>query len=65
MAQRVCRRPLTAKARIKAGSVRVGFVVDKVALGKVFIFPSNSAFTCQHHSTNAPHPSSSTCCFYQ
>ena len=57
MAQRVCCRPLTAKALIKAGSVRVGFVVDKVALRKIFLFPSTSAFNCQHHSTSAPHSS--------
>ena len=35
MAQAVSRRPLTADARVSAGSVRVGFMVDKVALGQV------------------------------
>jgi hypothetical protein len=35
------------------GSVRVGFVVDKVALGQVFL-PSTSVFPCQIHSTGAP-----------
>jgi hypothetical protein len=35
------------------GSVRVGFVVDKVALGQVFS-PSTSVFTCQFLSTGAP-----------
>jgi hypothetical protein len=36
MAQAVSRRPLTAEARVDPGSVPVGFVVDKVALGQVF-----------------------------
>jgi hypothetical protein len=36
MAQAVSRRPLTAEARFDFGSVHVGFVVDKVALGQVF-----------------------------
>jgi hypothetical protein len=35
------------------GSVHVGFVVDKVALGQVFP-PSTSVFPCQFHSTDAP-----------
>jgi hypothetical protein len=35
------------------GSVRVGFLVDKVALGQVFP-PSTSVFHCQFHSTGAP-----------
>jgi hypothetical protein len=35
------------------GSVHVGFVVDKVALGQVFP-PSSSVFPCQFHSTGAP-----------
>ena len=34
-------------------TVRAGFVVDKVALGKVFL-PGTSVFF-RHHSTNAPH----------
>jgi hypothetical protein len=37
MAQAVSRRPLTAEARFDPGSVHVGFVVDKVALGQVFL----------------------------
>jgi hypothetical protein len=37
MAQVVSRRPLTAEARVRAGSIHVGFVVDKVALGQVFL----------------------------
>jgi hypothetical protein len=36
MAQVVIRRPLTAKAQVRA-QVHVGFVVDKVALGQVFL----------------------------
>jgi hypothetical protein len=35
------------------GSVHVGFVVNKVALGQVFS-PSTSVFPCQFHSTGAP-----------
>jgi hypothetical protein len=35
------------------GSVHVGFVVDKVALGQVFP-PSTSVLPCQFHSTGAP-----------
>jgi hypothetical protein len=34
------------------GSVHVGFVVDKVALGQVF--PRVLRFSCQFHSTGAP-----------
>jgi hypothetical protein len=37
MAQVVSRRPLTAEARVCPGSIHVGFVVDKVALGQVFL----------------------------
>jgi hypothetical protein len=37
MAQVVCRRFLTAEARVRAGSIHVGFVVDKVTLGQVFL----------------------------
>jgi hypothetical protein len=37
MAQVVSRRPLTAEARIVSGSIHVGFVVDKVTLGQVFL----------------------------
>ena len=51
------------------GSVHVGFVVDKVALGQVFP-PSTSVFPCPFHSTGAPllekikktSSSSSQCC---
>jgi hypothetical protein len=35
------------------GSVCVGFVVEKVALGQV-LSPSTSVFPCQFHSTGAP-----------
>jgi hypothetical protein len=37
MAQAVIRRPLTAEARVHARSAHVEFVVDKVALGQVFL----------------------------
>jgi hypothetical protein len=53
MAQAVSRRLLTAETRFDPGSVHVGFVVDKVALGQVFS-PSTSGFPCQFHSTGAP-----------
>jgi hypothetical protein len=36
MVQAVSRWPLTTEARVDPGSVHVGFVVDKVALGQVF-----------------------------
>jgi len=32
----------------------MGFVVDRVALGQVFL--SVLIFSCQHYSTNAPRP---------
>jgi hypothetical protein len=35
------------------GSVHMGFVVDKVALGQVFL-PRTSVFSCQFHFTGAP-----------
>jgi hypothetical protein len=37
MAQAVSRRPLNAETRVHPGSVHVGFVVDKVTLGQVFL----------------------------
>jgi hypothetical protein len=37
MAQAVSRRPLTAAAGVRAQVNPVGFVVDKVALGQVFL----------------------------
>jgi hypothetical protein len=37
MAQALCRRPLTAEVQVRAGSVHVWFVVDRVALGQRFI----------------------------
>jgi hypothetical protein len=43
---------LTAEARVRA-RVSVGFVVDKVALGQVFM--SSLVFPCQYHSTRAPY----------
>jgi hypothetical protein len=41
------------RPRFNPGSVHVGFVVDKVALGQVFP-PSTSVFLCEFHSTGAP-----------
>jgi hypothetical protein len=37
MAQAVSRRPLTETARVRAQVNAVGFMVDKVALGQVFL----------------------------
>jgi hypothetical protein len=37
IAQAVSRRPLTAEARGFSGSVHLGFVLDKVALGLDFL----------------------------
>jgi hypothetical protein len=37
MAQAVSRRPVTAEAGVRSRVVHVGHVVDKVALGQVFI----------------------------
>jgi hypothetical protein len=57
MAQVVSRRPLTAETRVRAGSIHVGFVVDKVALGQVFLrvlrfFP---VISFHHRSTKSYH----------
>jgi hypothetical protein len=49
MAQAVSHQPLTSEAR----SVHVGFVVDKVALGHIFLL-SSSVFPV-NHSTMALH----------
>jgi hypothetical protein len=51
MAHVVSRWPLTAEARVRApGSIHVGFVVDKVALGRfspsTSVSPANISF---HH----------------
>jgi hypothetical protein len=43
----------TRRPGFDPGSVHVGFVVNKVALGQVFS-PSTSVFPCQFHSTGAP-----------
>jgi hypothetical protein len=52
MAQAVSRLP-TRKPGFDPGTVHVGFVVDKVALGQVCP-PSISVFPCPFHSTGAP-----------
>jgi hypothetical protein len=61
-------RSVTSQSSLRPGfdlrSVRVRFVVNKVALGHVFLL-SASLFPCQYHSTIAPYSSSSTCCSYQ
>jgi hypothetical protein len=50
----VCKYPDLPPRRpgFDPGSVHVGFLVDKVALGQVFP-PSTSVFPCQFHSTGA------------
>jgi hypothetical protein len=49
MAQAVSSRSLAAAAWVRAQVNPVGFAVDKVALGKVFL--RSSVFPCQYHST--------------
>jgi hypothetical protein len=49
MAQAVSRRPLTAAAQVRVQVNPVGFVVDKVALGQVFL--RVLWFSHQYHST--------------
>jgi hypothetical protein len=48
MAQAVSRRPFTGEARVRAMLIHVGFVVDRVALGQVFLrvlrFPWSISF---------------------
>jgi hypothetical protein len=41
------------RTRFGPGSVQVGFVVDKVAVG--LIYPSSSVYLCQYHSTVIPY----------
>jgi hypothetical protein len=50
MGQIVSRRPYTTEDRVRL--IHVGFVVDKLTLGQVFL-PSSSVFPCQYHSTVA------------
>jgi hypothetical protein len=56
MAQAVSCWPLTAEVRIRARVIHVGFIVDKVALGQVFLqvlrFPLSI-----YNSTIAPYSS--------
>jgi hypothetical protein len=58
MAQAVSCWPLTAEVRIRARVMHVGFIVDKVALGQVFLqvlrFPLS---IYSYHSTIAPYSS--------
>jgi hypothetical protein len=54
MAQAVSRRSVTAEARIRARSLYVGFVVDKVALGQALLRVILS-FPCPCHFTVALH----------
>ena len=52
MAQAVRRWPLTVEARVRSRVSPFGFVVDKVALGRVFP-PSTLVLPCQFHFTGA------------
>jgi hypothetical protein len=52
MAQVVSCQPLTTEARFMPGSLCVGFVVDKVALGQVFL---QALQFSHHHSVMALH----------
>jgi hypothetical protein len=54
IAQVVNRWLFTSAGRASAQVSPVGFVVDKVALGQVFL-KSPSVFPCQYHSTAAPY----------
>jgi hypothetical protein len=49
MAQAVSHRPLTTEAWVRAQVNPVGFLVDKVALGQVFLRVIQ--FSRQYHST--------------
>jgi hypothetical protein len=60
MAQAVSRWPLTAEAGFAPGSIHVGFVVDKVALGQVFLrvlrfSPANIIPPLLHIRLSPPH----------
>jgi hypothetical protein len=60
MAQAVSRWPLTAEAGFAPGSIYVGFVVDKVALGRfspsTSVFPANISFhNLLHIHLSPPH----------
>jgi hypothetical protein len=54
MTQAICCQPLTSEARVYARSVHIGFLMDKVALGKYFIRVFQF-FPCQYHYTVALH----------
>jgi hypothetical protein len=62
--QAVCRRPLTAEARVPSQLSSSEISGEKTGTGTGFA-PTTSVFPCQYHYTNAPHSSSSTCCSYQ
>jgi hypothetical protein len=59
MAQAVSRRPLTASPGFTPGTIHVGFVVDKVALGQFFLRLLR-VFPCQYHSTVVLHTHTSS-----
>ena len=54
----------TRRPGFDSRSFHVRFMVDKVALGQVFLRVLRF-FPCQYHSTSAPYSSSSTCCSYR
>jgi hypothetical protein len=55
---------LSRRISFGARSVRVGFVVCKVALGQVSLFVIR-LLPCEYHCTSAPYSSSSTFCDFQ
>jgi hypothetical protein len=64
MAQMVSRRLLNAETRFRSQVSPRGLCDRQSVIGTGFS-PNTAVFSCQYHSTNAPHPSSSTSCSYQ
>jgi len=58
------RCPPTTEARFRSQPGPCEICGGQRGTGTGF-YPSTSVFPCQHHSINAPHSSSSTCCSYQ
>ena len=54
---------LTSETPVRSQGSPIKFMMNKVALGQVFFWVLGF-FPCQYHSTNVPHSSSSTFCFY-
>jgi hypothetical protein len=54
MAERLVSGLSLRRSGFAPGSIHVEFVVNKVALGQVFLL-SSSVFSCQYHSTMVLH----------